>query len=91
MVELSKLLLNMRKLLGECPECLKPSVFEVLNIYNQIKNKVLAECQCRKCLSHVYVAFIVTITDYNPIVSEGVEIEDTTPHQIPSANPNDNF
>lgn len=77
----------MRKLLGECPECLQPSVFEVLNIYNQVENRVLAECQCRKCLSHVHVAFTVTITDYQPITSSGVEVEDETinPNETPKS------
>lgn len=77
----------MRKLLGECPECLNPSVFEVLNIYNQIENRVLAECQCKKCLSHVTVSFEVTTTDYQPIVSKGVEIEDINIHPHETTKP----
>ena len=78
----------MRKLIGDCPECEQSSVFEILNIDNQIEDRVLALCQCKKCLEHVMVSFKVLLTDYKLIEAIGKAIEDgdSSPHETPPSN-----
>ena len=78
----------MRKLIGECPSCEQPSVFEILTINNQVEDRVLATCQCKKCLENVLVSFKVQITDYKHIEAKGKEVidGDSSPHATPPSN-----
>ena len=78
----------MRKLIGECPDCKHPSVFEILTIENQVDEIVLAICQCKRCLENVLVKFKVTLNEYKLIETKGRAIEDadSSPHETPPSN-----
>lgn len=76
----------MRKLIGTCALCKCDSVFEVLNIIQQINKIVLAECQCEKCSQRVFVRFEATENNYKPILAKGEESDDhenSPPHATP--------
>lgn len=73
----------MRKLVGICPACEKKSKFAVLTVVTETRESTIHFCQCLECMSQVYVATLrIVPSDYKPILTKGVSVEDgdSSPH-----------